>query len=384
MGASAMAISRPVFRTQLCDVLDIEYPILQSGMGGVAGPDLAAEVSNAGGLGIIAGFLLPPDQLRQAIQQVRARTDKPFGVNLLMPPEIHPPESAETIPEPLIERVQAALNPMRATLGIPTSQARPATLPNLLTDAFQVILDERVPVFSVGLGNPGTDMVAECHRRGMKAIAMVTTVQDALAVEATGLDAVVAQGAEAGGHRSHFVKPASTDRADVGTIALIPEVVDAVRIPVIAAGGIVDGRGLITALALGASGILMGSRFLVTRESMAPEVHKKSMLEQTSDTTVVMDTFSGRFARVLRNAYTEQYARAGAPVLSFPLQFLANVDIRQEATAQGNGDYLPLWSGQGVGLIRDLPGAGDVVEGTIQEARHIMLERLPQAVQLER
>jgi nitronate monooxygenase len=379
-----MATPRPVFRTVLCDVLDVEYPILQSGMGGVAGPDLAAEVSHAGGLGIIAGFSLTADQLRQAIQQVRAQTDRPFGVNLLLPAEIRSPKPAEALPDHLIQNVQTALNPMRSALGLPASHARPATFPDLVADAFQVILDERVPVFSVGLGNPGADMVSECHRRDMKVIAMVTTVQDALAVETTGLDAVIAQGAEAGGHRSHFEKPLSSNRADVGTIALVPEVVDAVRIPVIAAGGVVDGRGLMTALALGASGVLMGSRFVVTRESMAPEVHKKSMLEQTSDTTVVMDTFSGRFARVLRNTFTEQYARSGAPVLPFPLQYLANADIRQEATAQGNGDYLPLWSGQGVGLIHDLPGAADVIEATIQEARSIMLERLPQAVRLDR
>ena len=379
-----MAAPRPVFRTALCDVLNIEYPILQSGMGGVAGPDLAAEVSNAGGLGIIAGFSLTADQLRQAIQQVRARTDEPFGVNLLLPTEIRPPKPTEMLPDHLIQNVQTALNPMRSALGLPASEVRPAIFPDLVADAFQVILDERVPVFSVGLGNPGSDIVSECHRREMKVIAMVTTVQDALAVEATGLDAVVAQGAEAGGHRSHFEKPLSSDRADVGTIALVPEIVDAVRIPVIAAGGIVDGRGLMTALALGASGVLMGSRFVVTRESMAPEVHKKSMLEQTSDTTVVMDTFSGRFARVLRNTFTEQYAHSGAPALPFPSQFLANADIRQEATAQGNGDYLPLWSGQGVGLIHDLPGAADVIEATIQEARHIMLERLPQTVRLDR
>ena len=379
-----MVNSRPVFRTVLCDVLGIDYPILQSGMGGVAGPDLAAEVSNAGGLGIIAGFLLTADQLRDAIQQVRARTDKPFGVNLLLPTEMMPPQPAESIPDQLIEAVQTALNPIRSTLDLPASAARPATLPDLVADAFQVILDERVPAFSVGLGNPGSDMVSECHRRDIKVIAMVTTVQDALAVEATGLDAVVAQGAEAGGHRSHFEKPSSSDRVDVGTIALVPEVVDAVHIPVIAAGGITDGRGLITALALGASGVLMGSRFLVTRESMAPEVHKKTMMERTSDTTVVMDTFSGRFARALRNTYTDQYAQSGAPVLPFPTQMLANGDIRDESAAQGSGDYIPMWSGQGVGLIHDLPGAGDVVEVTIQEARKVMMERLPQSVQLDR
>ena len=378
-----MAAPRPVFRTALCDVLGIDYPILQSGMSGVAGPDLAAEVSQAGGLGIIAGFLLTVDQLRDAIRQVRARTDKPFGVNLLLPAEVQPPPPAEAIPDALAQSVHAALNPMRSDLGLPASEARPPTLPDLVADAFQVIVDERVPVFSVGLGNPGPDMVAECRRHHIKVVAMVTTARDALAVEAAGLDAVIAQGVEAGGHRSHFVKPASTDRLDIGSMALIPDVVDAVRIPVIAAGGIVDGRGLAAALALGASGVLMGSRFVATRESMAPQAHKKAMLEQASETTVLMDTFTGRFARVLRNAYTEQYAESGAPVLPFPLQYFVNGDIRQEAVTQDRSDYMPLWSSQGVGLIHDLPGAGDVVEGIIQEARQVMLERLPQSVRLE-
>ena len=173
-----------------------------------------------------------------------------------------------------------------------------------------------------------------------------------------------------------------TVQTDVGMVVLVPEVVDAVRLPVIAAGGIVDGRGLVTALALGASGVLMGSRFLVTRESMAPEVHKKAMLERTADTTVVTDAFSGRFARALRNTFTEQYAQSGVPVMPFPAQYLASADIRQEATAQGNSEYLPLWSGQSVGLIHDLPGAGEVVAVTVQEARQVLMERLPHAVQL--
>ena len=378
-----MSSSRLRFHTKLCDLLGIDYPILQSGMSGVAGPDLAAEVSNAGGLGMIAGFAMTADQLRNAIRQVRSRSDKPFGVNLLIPNEVRPPESTETIPEPTIQAVHAVLNPMRLALGLPQRDARPPTFPDLIAEAFDVILDERVPVFSIGLGNPGADMVAACHRLDIKVIAMVTTVQDALAVEATGLDAVVAQGAEAGGHRSHFAKPISSDRSDVGTVALVPEVVDAVRIPVIAAGGLVDGRGLVTALALGASGILMGSRFLVTRESLAPEIHKKEMLERTADTTVVTDTFSGRFARALRNAFADQYEQSGAPVMPFPAQYLANGDIRQEAATQGQAGYLPLWSGQSVGLIHDLPGAGEVVEATIYQARELLLEQFPQAVQLD-
>ena len=377
-----MASPRPVLRTKLCDLLGIDYPILQSGMGGVAGPDLAAEVSNAGGLGILAGFGLTADQLREAIRAIRTKTDKPFGVNLLLPSELHSPAPASEVSDHTVQAVQTALNPIRAMLGLPASSARPAPLPDLILEALQVILDERVPVFSVGLGNPGPDMVAECQHQGIKVIAMVTTVQDARTVEATGLDAVVAQGGEAGGHRSHFEKPVSSERADVGTVALIPAVVDAVRIPVIAAGGIADGRGLVVALALGASGVLMGTRLVATRESMAHEVYKKALLERSADTTTLTDVFSGRFARALRNAFSDNYTTSDAPVLPFPLQHLATADIRQEAAAQGNSDYFPMWAGQSVGLINDLPGAAEVVETTIREAWVILTEKLPRAVTL--
>lgn len=378
-----MPASRPVFHTRLCNLLGIDYPILQSGMGGIAGPELAAAVSNAGGLGILAGFLLTADQLREAIRAIRRQTDKPFGVNLLLPPEVRPPMPAANLPDHIVQAVQTTLNPTRAHLGLAAKSERPAQLPDLISESFQVILQERVPVFSVGLGNPGAEMVEACHHNGIKVIAMVTTVEDARVVEATGLDAVVAQGAEAGGHRSHFTKPAAAEIGTIGTVALVPEVVDAVRLPVIAAGGIADGRGLVVALALGASGILMGTRFVVTRESMAPEVHKKALLECSANATTLTDVLSGRFARALRNVFTDDYARSGAPVLPFPWHYVNASDIYREATAQGNADYLPLWGGQSVGMIHDLPGAAEVVETSIREARALLLERLPQTVQLD-
>ncbi len=378
-----MSALRPVFHTQLCDLLGIDYPILQSGMGSVAGPELAAAVSNAGGLGILAGFLLTADQLREAIRTLRRETDKPFGVNLLLPPEVRPPIRTADLPDRTVQAVQTALNPIRAHVGLPPKFERPAQLPDLIPESFQVMLEERVPVFSVGLGNPGVEMVEACHRDGIKVMAMITTVEDARAVEATGLDAVVAQGAEAGGHRSHFAKPASREAGIVGTVALVPEVVDAVRIPVIAAGGIADGRGLVSALALGASGILMGTRFVATRESMAPEMHKKALLERSANATTLTDVLSGRFARALRNAFTDAYAHTEAPVLPFPWHYVNANDIYREATAQGNPDYVPLWGGQSIGVIRDLPGAAEVVETIIREARALLLGRLSHTVQLD-
>lgn len=377
-----MTTRRPVLRTRLCDLLGIEYPIIQSGMGGVAGPDLAAEVSRAGGLGIVAALRLTADQVRQAIRDIRKRTDRPFGVNLLIPPEMRPPVPVERISDEAVQAVHAALNPIRKDLGLPATSARPAPPPDLIPEAFQVILDERVPVFSVGLGNPGREMVVECHRRGIKVIAMVTTVEDARAVETMGLDAVVVQGGEAGGHRSTFEKPSSPEIGAVGAIALIPEVVDAVRIPVIAAGGIADGRGLVAALALGASGILMGTRFIATRESLALEMYKKSLLENSANATTLTDAFSGRYARLLRNEFSRRYAKSGTPVLPFLWQASAAKDIYDRAAADRNPDYFPMYAGQSVGLIHNLPGAAEVVESVVREARQLLLEQLPRTVKL--
>ena len=374
-----MTVRRQVFRTRLCDLLAIDYPVLQSGMGLIAGPDLVAEVSNAGALGIVAGFMLSADQLRAAIREVRAKTHRPFGVNLWISSD---PRTAAAPTDDSIQAVQAALNPIRATLGLPAVTARPSPPPDLVPAALQVVLEERVPVLSIIMGSPDPNLVAECHRRDIKVIAMVTTVADAMTVEAAGVDAVVAQGSEAGGHRAHFEKPSSPDRGAVGTLALVPQVVDALRVPVVAAGGIADGRGLVAALALGATGVLLGTRFVATRESMAFAAFKKALLEESGDDTSVTDAFTGRYARVLRTAFLERYGRSGAPVLPFPWQYFIAADIYREAVAKEHRDYFPLVAGQSVGLINNLPTAAEVVDSVIREARAVLQERLPRDLSL--
>ncbi|HUG37628.1 MAG TPA: nitronate monooxygenase [Candidatus Limnocylindrales bacterium] len=367
--------------TDLCDLLGIEYPILQSGMGSVAGPDLVAEVSRAGALGILAALNLTPDEVRTRIRQVRALTDRPFGVNLWLHTELRPPVDPARIPASTIEAVQDDLNRFRGRLGLPATHARPDGLPNLIDQAFEVILDERVPVWSIGLGNPGPEMVRRCHERGIKVVAMVSTVEDARTVAAAGVDAVVAQGSEAGGHRSTWVKPSSSEAASIGTLALVPQVVEAVSVPVVAAGGIADGRGLVAALALGAAGVLLGTRFVATRESQSPEFWKKALLERDGDDTVVTDAFTGLYARTLRNTFNTEYGATGAPVLPPLVQSRAAQDIYAKAVAEQDGEYFPMYAGQGVGLIRDLPGAGDVVHAIVREARAV-LEALPRRVGL--
>lgn len=366
-------------RTALCDLLGIRYPILQSGMGGVAGPDLAAEVSRAGGLGIVGALNVPLDEVRSRIRRVRAATDRPFGVNLWLHSELRPPIDPARLPDGAVERVQGVLNRFRERLDLPTTVARPAATPDLVEAAFQVILDEGVPVFSAGIGLPSPEMVARCHQRGVKVVSMVTSVDDARAVAAIGVDAVIAQGAEAGGHRSVGTKPATPEAASIGTMTLVPQVVDAVRIPVIAAGGVADGRGLAAALALGAAGVLLGTRFVATRESMAAEVWKKRLLELEAGATTVTDAFTGQWARTLRNTFQTEYRAAGAPVLPSLLQAGAAQDIYAAAVARDDGEYFPMYAGDCVGLIHDLPGAGEVVEAIVREATAV-LEALPRRV----
>src|SRR5712691_10927031 len=247
-----------IFRTALCDLLGIEYPILQSGMGGIAGPELVAEVSRAGALGILAGLNVPADELRR-------------------------PTDPATIPDRTVRAAQGALNQFRERLGIPTRTERPDPVPDLVDDAIGVILDERVPVFSAALGTPDVAVIRRCFERGIKIVAMVATVKDARVAAGAGVDVIVAQGFEAGGHRSTGAKTASAENAATGTLALVPQIVDAVNVPVVAAGGIADGRGLAAALALGAAGILLGTRFVATRESMAEEFWKKALLESEAD-----------------------------------------------------------------------------------------------------
>jgi nitronate monooxygenase len=372
-----------IFRTALCDRLGIEYPIVQSGMGGVAGPDLVAEVCRAGAFGILAGLNLQPDDLRTMIRRVRALTDRPFGVNLWLHSALRPPIDPTTVPEPLVRSAQAALNRFRERLGVPATFARPAAAPDVVEAAFRVILDERVPVFSAALGRLEREMVVACHERGTQVMVMVATVEHARAAAAAGADVIVAQGSEAGGHRSVDGKPATLEAATgIGTMSLVPQVVDAVRVPVVAAGGIADGRGLAAALALGASGVLLGTRFVATRESQAPEFYKKRLLEGESEATTLTDVFSGLWARALPNTFSREYAAAGAPVLPPLLQRSAANDVFMAALKQGDGEHYPLWSGQSVGLIRDLPGAAEVVEAIVREA-HAVLATLPRRVRAE-
>jgi nitronate monooxygenase len=356
-------------RTPLCRLLQIEHPILQSGMRRVASPELVAEVSRAGGLGILAGLALSADELRGQIRRVRELTDKPFGVNLWLHEEILPSHPPVVVADETVDQVQRVLNSFRQRLDLPERAARPPAFPDLIDEEVEVIIEERVPLFSIGLGNPDPSLVERCHRSGLLVMAMVTTLTDALTVARAGVDIIAAQGFEAGGHRSTWTRPSPSSAAGVGTMALVPQIVDAVDRPVVAAGGIADGRGLVAALALGAQAALLGTRFVATRESIAPPMYKEALLAASSDETRLTEAFTGLPARVLRNAFVDDYEASGAPVLPNLLQSRAAEDIVSAATSAGNRDYFPLMAGQSAGLVADLPSAADVVTGLIVEAR---------------
>ncbi len=227
---------------------------------------------------------------------------------------------------------------------------------------------------STALGDPG-DLIGSAYERGMLVISMVTTVEEAVRVAERGADVVVAQGAEAGGHRSTFELGPGGEVPLVGTMALVPPVVDAVDVPVVAAGGISDGRGLLAALALGAAGAQMGTRFLLARESGAHPAYRKRLLDATEEDTIVTRVFTGRPARGLRNRFVEEYLSDGPEPLAWPLQSVAAGDIYGASQAADNGDFSSLLAGQGLRMLKKHDqGAAEIVAEVVGDARDRLME----------
>jgi nitronate monooxygenase len=355
-------------RTSLCDLLNIRYPIIQAGMGGFTTPELVAAVSNAGGLGILGANRMTTEQTRDAIKKIKKLTTNPFGVNLLLAP---PEKSGNQN----INKVQQFFNDkFRRELKIPSKTEKDISLPSSkLLEQLQIILEEKIHVVSFAMGNLPTELVEKIHSSSSssKIMSMVTTVQEAMDVVRNGTDIVVAQGAEAGGHRSTFNTNASENETLplIGTMTLVPQIVDtlsriaeggkyqgkkeeAYNTPVVAAGGIADGRGLVAALALGAQGIMIGTRFLVSRQSGAFQAYQERLLAARESDTIITKAFSGRPARGLRNHFVEEYHKLGPKPLAWPFQALAADDIYTAAQKQNNADYFPLLAGQGVGLLK--------------------------------
>jgi nitronate monooxygenase len=350
-----------MLRTELTRLLGLRYPIVQAPMaGGLTTPDLVAEVSAAGGLGVYPGSGIPPDLLAESIAAIRARTTAPFGVNLL----IAPPE-----PGGDIESMQSVLDRLRADLGLPSGARDVVVPPSQLAEQIEVVLSERVPMLSFALGDP-SPFVGTAHEADVLVCAMVTTVEEAVRVVDGGVDLVVAQGAEAGGHRSTFDLSGDRGGALVGTLALVPQIVDAVAAPVIAAGGIFDGRGLAAALALGAAGAQLGTRFLLAAESATPQAYRAALVRAIETDTVVTSSFTGRPARSIHNRFLTELGTTEP--LPWPLQRFAAEDIYRAATERGDEQHFPLLAGQGLRPLRDGQRAGEIVAEIAEQAAAVL------------
>jgi enoyl-[acyl-carrier protein] reductase II len=307
-------------RTPICDLFNIEVPIFLAGMGGVAYAEVCAAVSEAGGYGTLGMVGMEPEDIRKEMREVRRLTDRPFGVDLL------------------------------------------AAIPDQVLAAIDVIIEEGASSFIAGLGVP-EPVIERCHAAGVKVISMCGKVSHAVRAEQAGCDVVVAQGTEGGGHTGQ-----------VAGMALIPQVVDAVRIPVLGAGAIVDGRGLAAALAFGAQGVWMGTRFVASHEARAAEDYKKRITEIGSADTIVTRCYSGKPMRVIRNPYVEDWERRGEQAQPFPQQLmnsaetgllgpLAGVDSDFDATRT----CMP--AGQGSGSVSDIASCAEIIERVVAEAR---------------
>jgi nitronate monooxygenase len=333
--------------------------------GGWTTPELVAAVSNAGGLGMLAGARVTADQLRELIGTTRRLTSRPFGVNLQVP-IIAPEESARPAnPEPLRR--------LRVERGL-SAEPGPGPAWVAADEAAAIALAEGVRILSVVMGPPGA-WLDPARAAGAVVMATVTTVAEALEVEQGGVDVVIAQGAEAGGHRSTFRPGARESWPLVGTMALVPQVVDAVRLPVIAAGGIMDGRGVIAALALGAEAAQLGTRFLLARESGATPAYRRRLLEADETATVVTDAYTGRPARGIRNRFLDRVTGEGGTPLPWPRQGALGAELYRSSFAE-DGEWAPLLAGQGLRLASAEQTAADIMRELAQVGREVR-ERLP-------
>ncbi|MEK3719833.1 NAD(P)H-dependent flavin oxidoreductase [Paenibacillus sp. FSL H8-0034] len=352
-------------KTEVCQLFNIRYPIFLAGMaGGPSTVKLVAAVSNAGGLGTLGAAYMEPKAIREAIREIRQLTDAPFAVNLFA---IQVPDNNTRIGE-----VQGELNRLRNVLGVTHATQEPVSTPDHFQEQLAVVLEEKVPVISTAFGVLSEPFVQQAKSAGIRIVTMVTTVREAILAEQAGCDCIVAQGSEAGGHRGTFDVKEHPVGANIGTFSLIPQIVDHVKIPVIAAGGIMDGRGLVAALALGAQGVQMGTRFLTAVESGAHDTYKQALLASTEESTVITKAFSGRPARGIRNLFIRQWDASGIEPLPFPTQNTVTRDIRNAAAKHNNADYMSLWAGQGTRLLTSGQRAEDIVAETVQQAMSIL------------
>jgi nitronate monooxygenase len=324
--------------------LGIDYPVIQGPLGGLSSQTLTAAVSNFGGLGSFGAHGLAPEAIKEVIGQIRSLTSKPFAMNLWVSME---DEGARTSDENAFNRSLAPLTTHLAALGAPRPTFKPYS-PARFEDQARVLLDAKVPVFSFIFGIPPREILEECRAKSILTIGTATTPEEGAALQEAGVDAIVASGFEAGGHRGSFLR--SAEDSLTGTLSLVPQITDKVKVPVIAAGGIADARGVIAALALGAEGVQMGTVFLACEESGASFLHRQALRGKKAGHTALAKGFTGRLARGIHNRLLQELNQDGTAILPYPLQRSLVRNLAIPAEAAGRSDLLPLWAGQSANL----------------------------------
>lgn len=335
--------------TTLQTLLGIALPIIQAPMAGVQGSSLAIAVSNAGGLGSLPCAMLRLDALRNELAQITAQTAKPFNVNFFC----HAPPTPSAAREAVW---RAALAPYYQEFGIDAAAIPegPGRAP-FSVEAADVLSEFKPAVVSFHFGLPSAALLARVRSWGAKILSSATTVEEARWLEAHGADAIIAQGLEAGGHRGHFLSDDLT--VQMGTFALLPQVVRAVTLPVIAAGGIADAQGVAAALKLGAAGVQIGTAYMLCPEAVTSAIHRAALKSEDARHTALTNLFTGRPARGIVNRIMRELGPIGAATPDFPLATAGIAPLRAQAESQGSGDFSPLWSGQNASGCKEIPAA---------------------------
>lgn len=348
---------------RILDLFGIELPIILAPMAGPVLSDIVIPVANSGGLGSLPSALLSHDQTRTEMEKIRAATSAPVNMNFFCHRPPVPDEARETA-------WRARLKPYYAELGIDPDAPIPASNRAPFDDGFCRLVEELKPeIVSFHFGLPTDDLLGRVRATGAKIVSSATTVREAIWLDERGCDAIIAQGAEAGGHRSIFL----TDHADrqVGTMALVPQMVDAVKAPVIAAGGISDARGIVAALALGASAVQLGTAYLFCPEAKVSPIHRAALRNAWDDDTVLTRVFTGRPARGIVNRIMREIGPMSDAPPEFPLAGGALAPLRAKSEPAGSGDFMSLWSGQAMRLGREMP-AGELTRTLAREAQELM------------
>lgn len=347
---------------RLTQLLGIELPIVQAPMAGADTAELAAAVANAGGLGSLGVAMMSDKTLRETVARLRALTNKSFNLNYFVHRE---PDIAGYDAGPM----QAGLRPIYGEMGLGPVPGPSSPAPAFNDAALATLLELAPRVASFHFGLPDTAAIAALKQAGIVILASATTTAEAHALEKGGADAIIAQGHEAGGHRGTFLD--HVDLGTVGTMALVPQVVDAVSVPVIAAGGIGDARGIAAAFMLGASGVQIGTAYLKSPESAIHPLHRKALAEVSDHGTVVTKLFSGRPARAIRNRLTETLHAHEGHAAPFPAQRGLVAPLTSAGAKANRAEYMQLWSGQAAALARPEPAA-EMTQRLMREARALL------------